>query len=543
MMSFLTAVVTSRYPPTNNQLRSSSNPCQQATINNGRVTVQPIHGRQNYMAAGMSRQYTSGSSENNLGKQMAIVCYNCKGEGHMLKQCTKPKKKRDEKLKAHSMSLPTMPLIKPLSHYGSDNLTEVHNPDNVTNNVIDQDVQAMLISKQSNIMNQSETEITSDSNIILYSRYVNESQYATVQNLSFPTQQDDLILSSLEIDNLKHTLSEHLKEKESLQQMVTLLKNDFQNEELRNIDRELALEKQVKELNNIVFKRKQSAQTVHMLTKPQFFYDHSTRQALGFKNPCYLKKAQQLELKLYDDYAALNQLLQDFETQFEPHTELSAEQVFWSQNSEEQKSFFKTHHSRDESRSKMIQKQKDPMMFEYKVNTKPVDYAALNQLLQDFETRFEPHTELSAEQVFWSQNSEEQKSFFKTHHSRGIKPYTWLKSSRSVQIGIYKWELHAPKRDLRLIDEHFESESVDVSTVSSSDGKNVKTVDVKGMFSKEEPKHVKKNSFSPPIIEDWVSKSEERDEPKFQKQVQPSFPKIEFVKRKDQNQSFRKPVK
>nr|GEW75169.1 hypothetical protein [Tanacetum cinerariifolium] len=69
MMSFLTAVVTSRYPPTNNQLRNSSNPRQQATINNGRVTVQPIQGRQNSLAA---------------------------GEGHMSKQCTKPKRKRYE---------------------------------------------------------------------------------------------------------------------------------------------------------------------------------------------------------------------------------------------------------------------------------------------------------------------------------------------------------------------------------------------------------------------------------------------------------------
>nr|GEX19831.1 hypothetical protein [Tanacetum cinerariifolium] len=32
-------------------------------------------------------------------------------------------------------------LMANLSHYGSDNLTEVHNPDNVTNNVIDLDVQ------------------------------------------------------------------------------------------------------------------------------------------------------------------------------------------------------------------------------------------------------------------------------------------------------------------------------------------------------------------------------------------------------------------
>nr|GEV05053.1 integrase, catalytic region, zinc finger, CCHC-type, peptidase aspartic, catalytic [Tanacetum cinerariifolium] len=95
MMSFLTAVVTSRYPPTNNQLRTSSNPRQEATINNGRVTIQLIQGRQNSMTAGMSRQYTSGPSRTS-GKQRVIVCYNCKGEGHMSKQCTKPKRKRDE---------------------------------------------------------------------------------------------------------------------------------------------------------------------------------------------------------------------------------------------------------------------------------------------------------------------------------------------------------------------------------------------------------------------------------------------------------------
>ncbi|GKE48902.1 hypothetical protein Tco_1480160 [Tanacetum coccineum] len=42
MISFLSAVVTSRYPTTKNQLRNSSNPRQQATINNGRVTLQLV---------------------------------------------------------------------------------------------------------------------------------------------------------------------------------------------------------------------------------------------------------------------------------------------------------------------------------------------------------------------------------------------------------------------------------------------------------------------------------------------------------------------
>nr|GEW57229.1 hypothetical protein [Tanacetum cinerariifolium] len=60
-------------------------------------------------------------------------------------------------------------LMLNLSHYGSDALAEVHNLDNVNNNMINQAVQAMPSSKQSNIMNHSKTEINSDSNIIPYS--------------------------------------------------------------------------------------------------------------------------------------------------------------------------------------------------------------------------------------------------------------------------------------------------------------------------------------------------------------------------------------
>ncbi|GKF60319.1 hypothetical protein Tco_0177105 [Tanacetum coccineum] len=68
MMLFLTAVVTSQYPTTNNQLRTSSNPRQQATIYDGKVTVQPVQGRQTTYGAGT----TSGS---NTGKQWTVICY------------------------------------------------------------------------------------------------------------------------------------------------------------------------------------------------------------------------------------------------------------------------------------------------------------------------------------------------------------------------------------------------------------------------------------------------------------------------------------
>nr|GEV19544.1 retrovirus-related Pol polyprotein from transposon TNT 1-94 [Tanacetum cinerariifolium] len=285
--------------------------------------------------------YTPGESGSNSEKQRTVICYNCKGEGHISKQCTKPKRKRDDSwfkdkvllvqaqangqilhegeqafladpgiaegqatktvitynvayqandLDAYDsdcneLNAAKVALIENLSHYGSD------------------------VPAESSVVSHLETEITSDSNIIPYSHYVYETQQAAVQNSNSSAQQDALILSvidqlktqSIEIDHLKQTLSEQLKEKKSLMKTVTLLKNDFKKEESRNIDREIALEKKIKQLDNIVYKRDQSAQTVHMLTKLQFFYDHITKQALGFQNPFYLKKAQQLEPKLYDD--------------------------------------------------------------------------------------------------------------------------------------------------------------------------------------------------------------------------------------------------
>ncbi|GJZ49378.1 hypothetical protein Tco_0603568, partial [Tanacetum coccineum] len=118
-----------------------------------------------------------------------------------------------------------------------------------------------------------------------------------------------------------------------------------------------------------------------MLMKPQFFYDHTTKQALGFQNPFYLKKPQQLEPKLY-----VGNVIEKTNAIVIPD---SKETLFLA----------------EESRSKMFLKQKDPIMLEKKVNTTLVDYAVLNQLYKDFEKQFVPQTELSAEQDFWSRNS------------------------------------------------------------------------------------------------------------------------------------------
>ncbi|GKE83568.1 integrase, catalytic region, zinc finger, CCHC-type containing protein, partial [Tanacetum coccineum] len=293
MMSFLTAVVTSRYLTTNNQLRNSSNLRQQDTINNGRATLQPIQGRQTVLAAGTTRTYTSGASGSNSRKQRTIICYNCKAEGHMSKQCTKPQRKRgdswfkdkvllvqaqasgqilheeelaflanlgipegqatqtvithnaayqDDDLDAYEsdcneFNTAKVVLMANLSHYGSDALAE------------------------SNVVNHSETEITCDSNIIPYSQYVIESQQAAIQN-SNSSAQHALILYvieqlktqvvnctkiNLENKSVNDTLTDEL---ERYKEQVKVLK-EGQNVDLRSNDNVLDSSAQSVEIDRL----------------------------------------------------------------------------------------------------------------------------------------------------------------------------------------------------------------------------------------------------------------------------------------------------
>nr|GFA47516.1 hypothetical protein [Tanacetum cinerariifolium] len=156
MMSFLLVVITSRYPTTNNQVRNSSNPKQKATINNERVTLQPVQGRQISFATGTTRTYTPEASGSNSGKQKTVICYNFDDLDAYDSDC-------DE------LNTAKVALMANLSHYGLDVLAEVYNPDNIENSMINQSVQAMSSFEQTSVVNHSETEITSDSNIILYS--------------------------------------------------------------------------------------------------------------------------------------------------------------------------------------------------------------------------------------------------------------------------------------------------------------------------------------------------------------------------------------
>ncbi|GJS09062.1 integrase, catalytic region, zinc finger, CCHC-type containing protein [Tanacetum coccineum] len=228
-MAFLSAVA-SRFPPSNNQLRTSSNPRNQATIQDGRVTVQQVQGRQTQSYAGTGNRGIATTSKGNYaaGQPRVVKCYNCQGEGHMARQCTQPKRPRNaawfkEKLMlaeaqeadCDDLSSAKAVLMANLSSCDPEVLSEVPYSDSYPNDMINQDVQEMQYSEQTHIDDFQDNEIHSDSNIIPYSQYLQESQDAVIQDTNSSAPNDLLVLSLVEqmTDHVAHLDKENQKNK------------------------------------------------------------------------------------------------------------------------------------------------------------------------------------------------------------------------------------------------------------------------------------------------------------------------------------------
>ncbi|GKA88731.1 retrovirus-related pol polyprotein from transposon TNT 1-94 [Tanacetum coccineum] len=179
---------------------------------------------------------TSFEGNNASGHVRVVKCYNCQGEGHMARQCTQPKRPRnatwykdkamlveaqeagqilDEEQFAFladpgtkdldtydsdcdDISNAKAVLMANISNYGSNVISEVPRSETYLNDMENQSVHAMQDFEQSPVVDFSENEIHSDSNIILYSQYLQETQLTTVQDSTLQAQQDSMILYVIE---------------------------------------------------------------------------------------------------------------------------------------------------------------------------------------------------------------------------------------------------------------------------------------------------------------------------------------------------------
>ncbi|GJV15533.1 hypothetical protein Tco_1360856 [Tanacetum coccineum] len=305
-IAFMSTVVASRFPSTNNQLRTYSNPRNQASIQDDMVTVQQVQGRQ-------------------AGQARIVKCYNYQGERHMARQCTKPNRLRNSAWFKEKMLLvqaqesgqvldeeklaflvdpgitdchdvqPTIihnaafhtddldaydsdyddissakaVLMDNFLSYDSDVLSEVPQHDTYQNdNMLNQSVQETPYFEQSLIDHVPDNEITSDSNIISYEQYLQQTQNET------------------------KTVNESLTaELERYKERVKTLEQRF-NVDLNS--REKLIDSQMDDM---------------------------------IRNRCALK--QEIDSLKQTLSNQLNKLAEDFGKRFVPQMQLSAEQAFW----------------------------------------------------------------------------------------------------------------------------------------------------------------------------------------------------------------------
>ncbi|GKF64296.1 integrase, catalytic region, zinc finger, CCHC-type containing protein, partial [Tanacetum coccineum] len=72
-----------QFPPTNNQLRTSSNSRTHATVHDGYIVTEPV------------QRKAPGNVGNTGARGKKVICYNYREEGHVARQCKEPKRKMD----------------------------------------------------------------------------------------------------------------------------------------------------------------------------------------------------------------------------------------------------------------------------------------------------------------------------------------------------------------------------------------------------------------------------------------------------------------
>ncbi|GJY18909.1 copia protein [Tanacetum coccineum] len=201
-MAFL-SVVASRFPPSNNQLRTSSNPRNQGTIQDGRVTVQQVQGRQTQSYAGIGNKGITTISKGNYATGQPR-------EKFMLAKAQEVSQILDE---------------EQLAFLADPGISEAL------------DVQEMQYSEQTHIDDFQNNEIHSDSNIISYSQYLQESQDAVIQDTNSSAPNDLLVLSLVEqmTDHVAHLD----KENQTNKMLYAFSGNHVERELIKEIEGEL----------------------------------------------------------------------------------------------------------------------------------------------------------------------------------------------------------------------------------------------------------------------------------------------------------------
>ncbi|GJS84173.1 hypothetical protein Tco_0750714 [Tanacetum coccineum] len=368
ILALLTQSYKTYLPQTNNQLRTSSNTRNQATVQDSRVVVQNVQGRQNRGQGNNARGAGAagyGGARTEMGvaldeEQLLFIAYG---------QDTVVDEDVDEQ--------PVQDLVLNVDNDAVSEHHEVHE--------MHDDVQPYYVV-------DSHTDYTSDSNMIPYDQYEQVELYERRAKFE-STDKEQKINEQLRIviadrnrkeENLKRELhsvklqlTSTINHNKSMVEEVTSLKKDFKQKENKYLEEFLDMKALKEKVKDKLYKQDQSLQTVHMLCKPKPYYDEQNKVAIGYKNPLCLTRAKQVQPALYNGHEIIK-------TNHVPAI---------VHNSED------TLEIAEITRKKMNDKMKDPECVKKKVKIAPHDYSKENYL-----ATFTPQKQLTPEQIFWSKD-------------------------------------------------------------------------------------------------------------------------------------------
>ncbi|GJU37075.1 hypothetical protein Tco_1185429 [Tanacetum coccineum] len=154
---------------------------------------------------------------------------------------------------------------------------------------------------------------------------------------------------------------------------VTILKKDFKQTEDKYLEEFLDMKRLKGKVKDRLYKQDQSIQTVHMLCRPNPFYDEKKKVVIGYKNPLCLTRAKQVQSALYNGTEIVM-------TNHKPVVVHDLEETL---------------EIAELTRKRMYEKMKSPLCIQNKVKFAPPDYLKENYL-----AIFTPPRDLTPEQIF-----------------------------------------------------------------------------------------------------------------------------------------------
>ncbi|GJS42243.1 hypothetical protein Tco_0567286 [Tanacetum coccineum] len=421
--------------------RTSSNPRNQATVQDGRVVVQNVQGRQNRGQGNNARgtgaagyegaQNRVGNANPGQARQNGVVLdeeqllFLAGGQDNAIDEDVDEQPVQDLALNVDNVfqvdDYPVCDEVGP--SYDSDILSEVQEYDHFQDAICElHEEHGMQDDIQPIYVVGSHADYTSDINMTPYDQYVKDNAVPIVQNNASTVPNDMFELTEREqkideqlrivicdrnikeenlkkeLHSVKLQLASTIQHNKLMVDEVTSLKKDFNQKENKYLEEFLDLKALKDKVEDKLFKQGQSIQTVHMMCKPRSYYDEVNKVAIGYKNPLCLHRARQAQPALYSGHVIVTPnhapaVVRDGEETLEL-TEIS--------------------------RKKMHDKMKANECVDNKVNITPPNYSKEN-----FLATFTPQKQLTPEQIFWSQDIVKMKAeALKEQNTRPIKALT-----------------------------------------------------------------------------------------------------------------------